>query len=139
MPCIHCGGDIPSTKRKDAKYCSDRCGNRVRNKKFVDKKTPEEKSEYYRKRNAQFRSTPYGKYTQHKHSAIQRGIPFELSFEEWMELWEDHWDERGVTGMVMSRINDEGAYKVGNVVIISHTQNRMDAAYYRTIKEANHG
>ena len=38
------------------------------------------------------------KYFQHKASAKCRGIPFNLSFEEWYDIWlkSGHWHERGL-------------------------------------------
>lgn len=37
------------------------------------------------------------KYHLHKNSAKQRGIPFLLTFDKWLELWvsSGHWEERG--------------------------------------------
>jgi len=39
--------------------------------------------------------TPQQKYGNHKVSAKSRGIPFNLTFEEWWSLWEPHWEFRG--------------------------------------------
>jgi hypothetical protein len=56
---------------------------------------------------------------------------FELSFEEWWDIWQKsgHWEERGKCKgqYVMSRIGDQGPYKVGNVFIQTNAQNIKDA------------
>jgi hypothetical protein len=37
------------------------------------------------------------KYHQHKYRAERRGIPFELTFKQWLQIWQDsgHLHERG--------------------------------------------
>ena len=37
------------------------------------------------------------KYDQHKYRAERRGIPFELTFKQWLKIWQDsgHLRERG--------------------------------------------
>lgn len=68
-------------------------------------------------------------YTQHKAGAKQRGIEFKLTFEEWLGIWGDKLDQRGsrVWELVMCRINDEGAYEVGNVYLGSPARNRASS------------
>lgn len=65
-------------------------------------------------------------YSVQKGQAKSRGIPFELTFEEWWELWEPYWDNRGKgqDNYCMGRYKDEGAYAVGNVSIITCRENR---------------
>jgi hypothetical protein len=71
------------------------------------------------------------KYHAHKGVAKQRGIDFNISFDDWLNIWltSNHWHERGVgkTKYVMSRVNDIGAYEVGNVLIQLHGKNVSDA------------
>lgn len=66
-------------------------------------------------------STPEGKFSIQKRAARKRGIPWELTFEEWWRIWEESgkWDERGNLGdqYCMCRTNDVGPYRVGNVRI----------------------
>lgn len=65
------------------------------------------------------RSTARQKYAQHKSNAHRRGIEFDLSFDEWWEIWAPHWAQRGSHsgGKVMCRTHDKGPYKAGNVRI----------------------
>lgn len=75
-----------------------------------------------------YAESPRGKYRQHKQNAKKRGIAFELSFAQWLDVWKrsGHWDERGNktgAGYVMARHGDAGAYADGNVSIITHAEN----------------
>ena len=65
------------------------------------------------------RNIPRYKYGTHKASAKQRGIEFDLTFDEWWGLWEPHWAERGrgKLNKCMCRKLDSGGYTVGNVKI----------------------
>ena len=71
-------------------------------------------------------------HTQKAH-AKERGIGFDLTYEEWLYIWttSGHLHQRGSTkdGYVMSRVNDEGPYRVGNVFIQTHVQNIKDRKY----------
>jgi hypothetical protein len=69
------------------------------------------------------------RYNVQKHSAVKkRNIPFEITFEEWYQIWLDsgHWEERGRGGYVMARKGDKGPYAVGNVDIKHHIDNMHD-------------
>ena len=72
----------------------------------------------------------HNKYGKQKHRARQRGIEFNISFEDWMKVWLDsgHWNQRGKgKGKYnMSRINDVGPYTYENVFIQSHEGNASD-------------
>ena len=63
---------------------------------------------------------------QKMHSA-GRGIPFLLSFEEWLAIWQQsgHRHERGCKRgqFVMAQFGDCGPYATGNVKIIPTEQN----------------
>lgn len=124
--CINCSEEVPEGGRKDRLYCSAKCGNLVRNKRWK-----KENREGYlagrKKNNAMRRSTPEGKWLDHKHRAKQCGINFNITFEDWWELWQPHWGQRGIGGMVMCRFNDEGAYEVGNVRIDTQANNNREA------------
>jgi hypothetical protein len=67
------------------------------------------------------------KYSAHKSSAKQRGIPFLLTFEQWWQIWQEsgHWEKRGHPYM-MTRLRDEGPYAVENVRIATGAQNAED-------------
>lgn len=123
--CETCGIEIKSG-RSDKKYCSVKCGN----KKRVERYSQTNRKAYLegkRRVNNRRRATPQGKYLDHKHRAKQSGIEFKLSFEEWWNLWEPHWHERGIGGKVMCRANDEGAYELGNVRIDTQSNNNIEA------------
>lgn len=75
-----------------------------------------------------YNKTPKGKYQQHKQNAKRRGVPFLLTFAEWLTVWQEsgHFDERGnrtADGFVMARFGDRGPYAVGNVEIVPHRVN----------------
>jgi NUMOD3 motif len=73
----------------------------------------------------------YRIYCEHKNSASGRGIEFLLTFEEWLQIWQDsgHLHERGKHRgqYVMARFGDKGAYEVCNVKIILHSENIAEA------------
>lgn len=66
-------------------------------------------------------------YHNHKGSAKERGIPFELSYAQWLEIWTQsgHLAERGRQKgqYVMSRFNDEGPYSPGDVEVKTCNEN----------------
>lgn len=76
-------------------------------------------------------ATDIRKYQKHKSTAKHRGIDFNLSFDEWLDIWQQsgkyHLRGRGAGTYVMSRINDAGPYAIGNVFINSNAQNVIDA------------
>lgn len=76
------------------------------------------------------RSTARLRYAQHKASAAKRGIEWEFTFEEWWEIWEAHWADRGPhkDGKVMCRTHDKGPYRPDNVRIDSPRGNAVEAA-----------
>lgn len=65
-----------------------------------------------------------------KQTAKSRGVAWRLTLEEFARIWLDsgHWEERGCRRgqYVMARHGDKGAYKVGNVRIITVTQNHEE-------------
>ena len=67
------------------------------------------------------------KYDQHKYRAERRGIPFELTFKQWLKIWREsgHLHERGHRQgqYVMARFFGGGSYKIGNVRIIPAEDN----------------
>jgi len=77
-----------------------------------------------------YKNSTRGKYISHKINAKQRGVPFEISFEDWYKIWHKsgHWEKRGNKKgcYVMCRISDSGAYKTGNVFIGPFHRNFMD-------------
>jgi hypothetical protein len=69
-------------------------------------------------------------YRQQRKNAHQRGIPFKLTFEQWLTIWKESGKlqnrGRGMGHYCMARFGDRGAYEVGNVHIITHQQNSSD-------------
>jgi hypothetical protein len=65
------------------------------------------------------------RFSNHKSNAKRRGIGFELTFEQWMQVWGDKLDRMG-TGRDqygMCRAMDSGPYAVDNVFIGSPKRN----------------
>lgn len=64
-------------------------------------------------------------------SVETRGIPFLLTFDQWLKIWVDsgHLDKRGcsVGCYCMARNGDTGAYELGNVSIVPVQKNMSDA------------
>ncbi len=77
-----------------------------------------------------FDKTIFRKFANHKLRAKFRGIEFKLTFEEWWKIWSDSgkFSEIGTkkNQYVMSRAYDTGAYEVGNVSIITTSQNMRE-------------
>lgn len=90
------------------------------------KRNPEER----RRANLRYRATPRGKYARHRANAVRRGVPFNLTFEEWWSIWEasGKWAKRGPRKgqYCMARYGDLGAYEVGNVRIALCESNTAD-------------
>lgn len=74
------------------------------------------------------------RYKWQMNKALQRGIPWLLSFEEWCEIWRasGKWSKRGRKSgqYVMARYGDRGAYERANVRIclVGENVNEMRAA-----------
>lgn len=80
------------------------------------------------------------KYSCQKSKAKHRGIDFELTFEEWWNIWQQSgkWEQRGCRKgqYVMSRNNDTGPYAVGNVFIQLAQDNHSQIVFSdKTIKK----
>lgn len=83
----------------------------------------------------EFRSPEKRAFDRQKSQALSRGLGFELTFEQWCEIWRDSgkWSERGQRGFecCMARRFDVGPYSFENVVIMTNEQNLKDAARFR--------
>ena len=70
-------------------------------------------------------------YQRQQKSARSRGIEWRLDFAQWWAIWErsGRWAERGRGNgkYCMSRVNDDGAYEIGNVHIQSFLENSREA------------
>jgi DNA-binding CsgD family transcriptional regulator len=69
-------------------------------------------------------------YCSQRNSASIRGIEWAISFVQWLAVWQQsgklHLRGRGKGRYVMSRINDDGGYRVGNVHIQLSTENNRE-------------
>jgi hypothetical protein len=81
------------------------------------------------------------RYTEQKKRARARSVEFILTFEEWVDIWQQSgkWDLRGRGNgkYVMSRYGDIGPYAVGNVKIVIHRDNVAEMLYRRNADPAN--
>jgi hypothetical protein len=81
-------------------------------------------------RAAKRRSTLEGKYKMQIQNATARGIPFLLSFEQWLLIWSQSGKlnerGRGANKYCMCRYGDIGAYEIGNVFIGTGKENVRD-------------
>lgn len=91
-----------------------------------------------------YRKTAKGLYVQQKTNAKKRGIPFLLTFEQWLAIWGDKLPlrGRGRGKLVMARIGDRGPYAPGNVKIIPASANvaegtRGERSRRTSLKEAD--
>ena len=71
------------------------------------------------------------KYRGQQSHSKSRGIEFNLTFEEWLDIWLDsgywHLRGKGKGKYVMSRIGDTGPYSLENVFIQSNSDNVIQA------------
>ena len=76
---------------------------------------------------------PLKRYHQHAAHAGERGIEFELTFEEWWAIWEPRYAERGPRRgqFVMCRQRDTGPYAADNVRIDTVSGNAGEAKQVR--------
>ena len=67
-------------------------------------------------------------YITQKLNARKRNIPFNLTYEQWLEIWGDRINLRGVGRgkYCMARNNDQGPYSVDNVRIILFEENNKE-------------
>jgi len=62
-----------------------------------------------------------------RHTSKQRGVAFELTFEEFVGFWGFDFDRRGrgPDDLCMGRFGDEGAYRIGNIYVASNSENKQ--------------
>lgn len=76
------------------------------------------------------RGSPSRGYLDQKRNANERGIGWEITFPEWVRVWEEsghlHERGRGANGYCMARKGDQGPYQVGNVYITTCRGNGRD-------------
>lgn len=75
------------------------------------------------------------KFWSQRAQAKARGVPFLLTFEEWLAWWEafsPNWRElrgRGRGKFVMARLGDKGPYALGNIEPKLHEANMAESEY----------
>lgn len=75
-----------------------------------------------------YSASPRGRFCKQRCQARDRGIAWQLTFDQWLVVWGDKLPLRGRRKgqYVMARHNDEGAYAVGNVEIKLGTANASE-------------
>lgn len=85
---------------------------------------------------ASTRGSPAKAYLYHRKNAMNRGIGWDITFEEWTAIWRasGHFQERGRGAdlYVMARKGDTGPYAADNVYITTMADNVRD--YQKAIK-----
>lgn len=75
--------------------------------------------------------SPVAAFLKQRRNAAKRGIGWQLTLWEWWSIWQEsaHWGDRGrqVGNFVMARHGDVGPYAVGNVSIVTTSQNLSEA------------
>jgi hypothetical protein len=99
--------------------------------KGIPLKNDRQRKKHRRAKYRRYDTSPRGRYRQHKGNAKRRGVPFDLTFEQWLDVWKSsgHFDARGNKtrdGYVMARKDDRGGYTVGNVSIKSNAANTAE-------------
>ena len=120
MDCIICESPFEQV-RSNHLSCSKVCGDKASyNKRFTA--IMERKGEY--------KKTPRARFNFQKVNAKRRGIEFNMSFDEWWNIWEDSFEQRGKLPdqLAMCRYGDTGPYEVGNVYLDTNSNNASMAA-----------
>ena len=104
-------------------------------------KDPDKKREYHRRYRAANRAKENARtalwrashpqlvaYNQQRNHAKRRGIPFLLSYAEWIEWWGEDYAQRGrgIDALCMARMGDTGSYELGNIYKTTNSQNGKD-------------
>ena len=80
-----------------------------------------------RARKAEWKARPKGKYAKQKRRALERGITWLFTYEQWIAWWGEDLDRRG-TGrgkMCMARYGDTVPYSPENTYKLDHFRNLM--------------
>jgi hypothetical protein len=85
-----------------------------------------------------YRRTLRGRYTRHKANAKRRGVPFLLTYGQWLIIWKLSGKLAGrgprMRQWVMCRVDDVGAYEWGNVYIGRAKHNLVDTNRTRVVR-----
>lgn len=88
--------------------------------KNIDKVRTQQRAYHHRHKEARTRyskTAPRAKYSDQMVAAKLRGIPWELTFADWLTWWGDDLPRRGRKGadLCMARVGDTGPYRIGNI------------------------
>lgn len=66
-------------------------------------------------------------YWGQRHTCKQRGIEFNMTFDEWAGWWGDDFALRGCkeNDLCMCRYSDEGPYEIGNIYKDTNLNNKL--------------
>jgi hypothetical protein len=67
-------------------------------------------------------------FSQARLNAKYRRIAWELTFEQFESLWTPHWPRKASEHLVLARFGDKGAYAIGNVRILTRSENSREGA-----------
>jgi hypothetical protein len=78
-------------------------------------------------------SSPRSRFIQRRARAKQRGIPFMLSYQQWLDIWGDKLPlrGRGLGRLCMASRRDRGGYQRHRVEIIADNKNVEDRWDYK--------
>ena len=80
--------------------------------------------------NKNLRGPYYSQWRKHKYHAAGKNVPFLLTYEEWLDIWQKsgHIHEIGTKKgqYCMARFGDKGGYEIGNVEIVTVSKNHKD-------------
>lgn len=86
------------------------------------------------------RASNEGRYALQRENAARRGIPFLLTFEQWLSVWIDSGKleerGRGANKYCMSRRGDVGNYEIGNVFIQLGKDNVAEGNLGKVVSES---
>ena len=87
----------------------------------------QEKIEKHRKRSSDFYNTPMGRFTEYKRQAKRRGLVFEFTFEQFMNLWqkECYYCGSEIKYIGIDRMDNNFGYIITNSVSCCELCNRM--------------
>lgn len=123
MKCEHCGEEFtPKLLRHTGPTRTRFCGRMCRQRAWRQANPDKVKAKMGR-----WRRKPEGQYRQARDQANQRGIPWEFTFQEWLDWWGEDLPKRGMGGLYMCRRGDTGPYSPSNTYKGTASDNLRDA------------
>lgn len=96
-------------------------------KKERAKKYYQENKEFCLRRNSEFYQTPKGRYVKYRSGARSRDIDFNISFEDFMEFWQQPCAYCGsdIETVGLDRMNGKVGYDKNNIIPCCSVCNKM--------------